>query len=122
MWQMQAFYDVAFAFIWHYAIDAERFGWQPAHLLKPTGLAERWMHVGCPSEIAFERLGMLVLMGEDVYGYQACPDGSVALLRGDDFTAMQARHMAKLETWGVLARGDLPAGEIERPMKAKVRR
>lgn len=88
--------DVARWFIVNHAKRAEKFGWQPAHLLGKRGLARMWAPaMFSPVHVRFEhRVIVYPMVSGLVIGRLAMPDGSCALIKGEELTALRGRHLA----------------------------
>lgn len=83
---------IAADFIEEYAMEAERDGWQPVHILKPyTGLAWKWPYL--PRIVTRPKIMAATIRPFD-FTYRAERDGTTSLITGDK------RHQA-LMTFGL---------------------
>ena len=81
-----SFLRVCEGFIRTHAKEAERFGWQPAHLFGPKGLGRSWALVEfMPLAVRWEDMAMLYPSptGTFMFARQAHRDGRVSLICGE---------------------------------------
>lgn len=88
--------DVGRWFIVNHAKEAEKFGFQPAHLLSQRGLARMWAPgMWTPAHVRFEAKTIIYPVASGiVIARQAMPDGSCAIITGERLTAIRERHLA----------------------------
>ena len=102
-WSRTAYLATCSTFISEHAAEAERHGWQPAHLMGPRGLGMAWVGTPdsfeawwCPERIAWGRHTMLYVLRGTPVVRRASRDGAIQLVTGGAYVAELERCLAFL--------------------------
>lgn len=101
------FLDICHSFIQQHAAEAERHGWQPAHLLGPKGIGRAWALIRFfPTSIRWEPMTMIYPSPSHtvIFARRAHRNGSTSIIMGEDYLALCTRHVAMFNGTGI----DLP--------------